>query len=244
MRVTRRHLLEALCVVAVSQPRSSAAQIPVFDGSRWIAMFWMLKDVEQLTTSIWGALTQVQNAAVGLGGGNLVDDILIGHRNLTADLDAINYSVETITTQFKAVFPTEEAAQNISPSDANELRSGWNREIHQSALAASRAQTALSRIEENSRSAVNILERSKTSVDDSGEGSRLAKLQALVQMLGIINSDLTTLASTIATTERVNASVAAAEVSDEALEDARAERMMRDYGTTAPIPEIQMDLLR
>ena len=93
--------------------------------------------------------------------------------------------------------------------------------------------------------AIDILERSKaTTGGTSDEGSQLAKLQALVQMLGIINSDLTTLATTLATSERINADVAAAEASDQDLEAAKAQRMLRDFNTHQPIPEIDPRLLR
>ena len=51
----------------------------------------------------------------------------------------------------------------------------------------------MSTIDRNTRSVSAILERSKTSTEDD-RGSQLAKLQAVVQMLGVLNSDLTTLA--------------------------------------------------
>ena len=150
----------------------------------------------------------------------------------------------TVTTQFRAVFPSEEAARNVAPQDVDAVRQGWDRELHQSALAASRAQSALTTIERNTSSARDILERSKESSGSADEGSRLAKLQALVQMLGVINSDMTTLATAIAASERVTADTAAAEVSDESLDEARAERMMRDYTTQEPIPQLEAPVLR
>jgi hypothetical protein len=243
----RRTLLASAIAVALcarAQPADAFLPvIPVEDLGRLAATAKMIADAVRVTTQISGALTHIQNAAIGLGGGNLVDDILIGHRNLTDDLHSISYSIETISTQFGAVFPTREAASHVSPSDAAQLRNNWDQELHQSALAASRAQSSLSRMEDNSRSAVTILERSKATAGSDGEGSRLAKLQALVQMLGVVNSDLTTLGTTIATTERVNADAAAADVSDESLEAARAERMMRDYAKEEPIPDVQLDIL-
>jgi hypothetical protein len=203
-------------------------------------MYEMLKDVERVTGSLFSGLQHLQNAATSLGDGNLVDDILLGQRRLTADISAISYNIETVTTQFEQVFPNQAQAANISPTEASVLRGSWDQEIHQSGLAASRSQSALATLERNTASAQAILERSKaTTGGTNDEGSQLAKLQALVQMLGVINSDLTTLATTIAVTERVNASVAAAETSDEELERARAERMMRDYATPSGIPEIE-----
>jgi hypothetical protein len=230
----------ALALCARSGPAPAAIiVIPVFDVNRWWEMYLMLRDVQRVTDQVFAAMTRLQNAAASLGGGNLVDDILLAQRRLTGDINAISYSVETVTTEFETVFPTSEAAQHISPSDAVALRQSWDREIHQSGLAAARAQSALSTVERNTASTQLILERSKaTTGGTNDEGSQLAKLQAVVQMLGVINSDLTTLATTIATTERVNASIAAGDSSDEELERARAERMMRDYAGPSAIPDI------
>jgi hypothetical protein len=245
MQFTRRFCLGALCSLAIHTPHSARAWvIPVEDATRFESMRQMLIDVATITSQIDAALTHVRNASASLGGGNLVDDILIAHRNLTGDLRSISYSIETVSTQFKTVFPDQESASHVSPADAAQLRRGWDQELHQSGLAAARAQSSLSRIEGNSRSAVAILERSKASVGDDGEGSRLAKLQALVQMLGVINSDLTTLSTTIATTERVNADSAAAAASAETLEAARLDRMMRGHAKDEPIPPVQTDILR
>ena len=244
----RTHILAsaALAVCVCVLQHHAVAQIPlipVYDGTRWLQMFEMLKDVRRMTGQVQSALTQVQNAARGLGGGNIVEDILIAHRNLTGDLDAISYRMDTVSAQFRQVFPDREAARNVAPDDAQRLRAGWDREIQQSGLAATRAQTSLARLEQNSRSAAEILERSKTAVDGD-EGSRLAKLQALNQMLGVINSDLTALSTTIAASQRVNSDVAAAQVSDESLEAARAERMRRDYTRDEPLPDVQLEILR
>ncbi len=245
----RRWLGAALALAVLVKPKPAPALIPVIpvvDAARWLQMAYMLEyQVKPLTRQVAATLTHIQNAAANLGGGNLVDDILIGHRYLTADIRSIGYSIDTVTTQFEAVFPSQEAAPDIAPSDVAALRSGWDNEIQQSGLAAARAQSALSRMDANTRSAIDILERSKaTTGGTDDEGSQLAKLQALVQMLGIVNSDLTTLSTTIAASERVNAEVAAAGASDEDLEAAKAARMLRDFTAREPIPEIDARILR
>ena len=146
----------------------------------------------------------------------------------------------TVSSQFRRVFPDDEAVQSTPSSDVAELRSGWNQEIHHSALAASRAQTALSTIERNTTSADAILEASKTTTQND-EGSALAKLQAVVQMLGVINSDLTT----IATTERVNTSLAVTDASEHDVASDQARRMMRGYSESPRrIERVDSRLLR
>lgn len=236
--------LGSLVLTALGPAPAHAVVVPVYDPARFFQMIALLDQVEALTSSLTEGLTQLRNAASSLGRGNLVDDILIGHRNLTSDLRTISYRMETVSTQFRRVFPNEEAARNTPSSDVDELRSGWNQEIHHSALAASRAQTALSNIERNTASANAILEASKETTQQN-EGSELAKLQAVVQMLGVINSDLTTLATTIAATERVNTSVAATDAAEYDVATEQARRMMRGYASpSGQIRNVDSRLLR
>jgi hypothetical protein len=235
----------ALAVLARPEPARALPPIPVVDVARWWDMFYMLQNVARMTQQVQASLTHIQNAASSLGGGNLVDDILIGHRYLTADIRSIGYSMDTVTRQFETLFPSQEKAPSVAPADVPAVRGSWDQEIQQSGLAAARAQTALSRMDTNTRSAIDILERSQaTTGGTSDEGSQLAKLQALVQMLGIINSDVATLATTLAASERVNADVAAAEASDQDLADQQAQRMLRDFTAPQPIPEIDPRILR
>jgi hypothetical protein len=247
MEFKKRHLLGAALALAVLRPEPARAvpALPVVDIKRGLQMVELLKDAKNLTDRVSASLAHIRNAAATLGGGNLVDDILISQRYLTGDLHSISYSIDTVTQQFEAVFPSQEAAHDVAPSDVAPLRGGWDAELQESGLAAARAQTALSQIDTNTKSAVDILERSKaTTGGTSDEGSQLAKLQALVQMLGIVNSDLTTLATTLAASERVNAEVAASEASDQDLTGEQSQRMMRDYSTRQPIPEIDPRILR
>lgn len=247
MKNPRRYWLGAGALVALAfwRPRRAEAWVfPVYDPGRFAEMLQLLEQVKSLRNALTDGLRQLQNAATHFGGGNLVQDILIGHRNLTADLDAISYHIETVSTQFERVFPDEQAARNTPPSDVAELKSGWDREIHQSALAASRAQSSLATIERNTASARQILERSQTTTQN-GEGSQLAKLQAVVQMLGVINSDLTTLATAIATTERVNASLGGTDASEYDVAQERSRRLREGYAKPAQnIPEIDSRFLR
>jgi len=245
MKLTRRHWVAASVFLAAVRPRAaSAIVIPVYDPGRFIEMVALLGQVAQLTETLRNGLTQLENSARALGRGNLLDAILIGHRDITSDLRSISYRMETVSSQFRRVFPNDQAVQNTPASDIAELRSGWNQEIHHSALAASRAQTALASIERNSTSANAILDASKTTTQND-EGSALAKLQAVVQMLGVINSDLTTLATTIATTERVNTSLAATEAAEHDVASDQARRMMRGYSASPRrIERVDSRLLR
>lgn len=239
----------AFALLAAENPAPVRAQlpilVPVYDQFRWFDMYYMLIDVRKLTGQVGAALRHVRNAAVSLGGGNLVDDILIAERYLTADIGSISYGIDTVTTQFETVFPNHDAATRLPPSDVVAVRRGWDDEIHGSAMAAARAQTALSRMDTNTRAALDILQRSQATTGDAAdEGSALAKLQALVQMLGIINSDLTTLATTLTAAERVNVDMVAAETSDNELQAAEAQRMLRDSDARQTIPEIDPRILR
>lgn len=209
--------------------------IPVLDASRVAQLVEQLRQMAQLYSQLSTGLNALENAAKRLGGGRLVDDILLGHYSLAGDLQTIGYHLETVNRQFERVFPTEEAVRNTRPSDVAELSRGWDREIDQSSLAAARAQTTLSTIETNTRSVQAILERSQRA-EQGDQGSQLAKLQALVQMIGVLNSDIGTLAATLATTERVNAALAGSEVSEARITAERRRRLLRGHGRRSRAP--------
>src|SRR3954469_17937248 len=111
MQWTKRQLLGAALALTITiQPEPARGQLPVFDVTRWGKMYLMLQDMKHLTDQVSASLTHVKNAAESIARGNLLDNILIAQRYLTSDLHAISYSIDTVTSQFEAVFPSQEAA--------------------------------------------------------------------------------------------------------------------------------------
>lgn len=226
----RRHVLAAPLVLlaAVTVPASPARAFPVFDGSRFAALINSLTEMANLYEALQGTLSRLERAGKTLGSGRLLDGTLLVHRQLTSDVRTIGYRLQTVSDQYNRVFPTEEAIQNTTPAESAALARGWNQEIHQASLVAARSQTTLSQLEANTRSTAEIVRRA-AETEDGGEGSHLAKLQALVQIIGVLNSDLQNLSTALAATERVNTSIAASQASSRALAAERSRRTMRNY---------------
>jgi P-type conjugative transfer protein TrbJ len=223
----RRNWLAGAATVALAlvvQPAS--AQIPVYDPSRYLSMVRQLQKAAQVFQQLSSGAQLLQNAARKLPTSfRSVEDILLGVRTLTGDVNAIGYRIETVSRQFHALFPDEAAVHDTDPRDTAELSERWDREIHMSALAAERSQTTLSRIDTNTRSARDLVQSS------SNNDSVVAQLQVLVQMIEVINSDLASLSTTLDATERVNSTLAATQASSREVEKERRRRLLQAYDT-------------
>lgn len=221
----RRKWLAAAATAALALiVHPAGAQIPVYDPSRYLSMVRQLQKAAQVFQQLSSGAQFLQNAARKLPTSfRSAEDILLGVRTLTSDVNAIGYRIDTVSRQFHSLFPDEAAVHDTDPRDTAELSERWDREIHMSALAAERSQTTLSRIDANTRSARELVQSS------SNDDSVVAQLQALVKMIEIINSDLATLATTINATERVNSTLAATQVSSREVEEERRRRLLRAY---------------
>jgi conjugal transfer/entry exclusion protein len=201
-----------------------------------------LDQMTAIAGNLEGQLTTLRQAAQGLRPGTALQDILLTERMLQGDTQQIEYSIGTVTRQFERVFPSEAAIKNTSNADRTEIGRGWQNELDQAALAAERSQTTLSRIDGNTRAAQSLLQRSQASTDP-GQGSQLAALEAVVQMLGVVNSDVSTLATTIAATERANTLATTGAVTDEAAAAERRRQLFENYSRPEPIPDIDSRVL-
>lgn len=238
MTLTKRQLVGVLAL-GVLFARPAKAQIPVYDPSRFVAMIKQLRAAADVLTQISAGADLLEDAARRLPTSvRSVDDILLGVRSLTSDVNAIGYRIETVTRQYNALFPDEAAIRDTDPRDAAELGERWDREVHLSSLAAARSQTSLSRIDTNTRAARDVLSQSST------EGSAVAQLQALVQMIQIINSDLASLSTTLAATGRVDSTLAATEASSREMAAERQRRLLEGYDTPPATEGIDDQFLR
>jgi P-type conjugative transfer protein TrbJ len=236
----RRSLLGAAGVAALAQlVRPAAAQIPVFDLGRFTTMLLELEKMKLLYDQLTNGVNALQNAARRLPGlpGSL-DDALLSYRTLTDDVNSIGYRIETITRQYKRVFPDEQAARDTTPEDVSRLSETWDQELYMSSLAASRSQATLSTIESNTRNSQAILARS------GGETSQVGQLQALVHMIEVVNSDLEKLSVTLAATDRVNASLAATQASSREVMEDRRRQMLEGYVVPVQSEGLTQDFLK
>ena len=116
----------------------------------------------------------------------------------------MGYSIETLNGNFRRLFPEEKDLKKARYSDYDQMYGGWQNELQNSAQIAMRAQANTAQLKENALAAQAIVNTSKLA---NGE---VQQLQTIVQMLGVVQSQLTTLTHTISTAERVNSNMAAA----------------------------------
>lgn len=247
MKLSRRLLVRLAPLLAMPflpKPASAVPPIPVFDYARFVEMIEVLKQMEAVYTQLRSGMQALEDATKFLGRGYVVDDILLGHQLITQNVRTIGYRIETVSRQFEALFPDEEAVQNTDPADLANVTRDWDEEIHQSALAASRAQSVLSRIERNTAWAEESLQQSQLATRED-RGSLVAKLQAMLHLIGVVNSDLNALATTLAATERVNTGIAAAAASESELSLLRRRNFVSRYAREpSTIPALDRRFLR
>jgi type IV secretion system protein TrbJ len=111
--------------------------------------------------------------------------------SLVADAQSIGYGLQTLDQNFRRLFPSERDLKNARYSDYDQMYAGWQSELHSSAQVAMRAQANAAQPRENALAAQGLVNASR-----SAEG-QVQQLQAIVQMLAVVQSQLTTLTQTI-----------------------------------------------
>lgn len=169
---------------------------------------------------------------------NLLSGNDVNFLALTRDLQSMGYSIRRVNQRFQRLFPDERAVSTMRPKEFRESSRAMNKEVHDSALAAARAQTTLRTIEQNDLEARNILSRSE------GNGSQVAQLQSALQMLALIHQNLVSITQTIATAGRVSSNIAARDVTERRIDRERQLRLMRDYNQRSSSPPIDSRFLQ
>lgn len=166
------------------------------------------------------------NAVLGL-----INDTTFNYQSLVGDIQSLGYTLQAVNADFASTFPTDYSktpASSFAP-----IYDEWQAQIWSSALVAARTQGVLSTIHQNADEAAMVLAASASS---SGQ---VAQLQAVVQMLGIVESQNNSLLQSLATTGRVIAMTASTGASDRQLARERKKRNLAGYtnrGTTVTVP--------
>ncbi len=150
----------------------------------------------------------------------------IAYEQLTRDINGIGYTMTSINDRFRSVYASD--YRSTSSSDLNGKYSQWNNEILSSAEVAARAQSTISTLKNNSDNARAILNNS------AAADGQVAQMQAIVQMLGVIQSQNNSIIQSLATAGRVTANVAAAGASEEHLSRERKRRNLEGYTDRGP----------
>ena len=225
-------------LVTLGRP-AKAWVIPVEDVARFAEMVEQLRQAERLFNQLQAGVGALENAARRLTAlPQSPDEFFRYFRTLKSTSNTIGYRIDTISRQYKRIFPDEAAIRNTPAKDVRELSESWDNEIYLSSLDAQRTQSSLKTIEANTRTSSELLQAS------NGSSSAVAQLQALVRMIEVINSDLEQLSATLATTERVNASLAASDASSLDVVVERRRRLLEGYSRPVSDSQISPDFLR
>jgi conjugal transfer/entry exclusion protein len=163
----------------------------------------------------------------------LVDDTSLSLAALTADVHSIGYTLQSINRQFRSLYTSDYAKTALAQFDA--IYGRWEDEILASTEVAARSQATLSTLHESAREAAAILANSRAS------GGEVAQMQSVVQMLGLMQSQNTSVLQSLATTGRVLTSAAAKDAAERQLSREKKRRHLagyRDRGT--PVPPMTM----
>jgi conjugal transfer/entry exclusion protein len=142
---------------------------------------------------------------------------------LVEDVESIGYRLDSVNRTFRKVFPSTSDLKRVRYADFDPLVGRWQDEIQASALVASRAQSNITWLKQRSDQAADILSRSA-----SAEG-QIAQLQAVVQMLGVMQAQSVGMAQSIDAAGRVATNVAAASAAEKQLSRERKRRNLANY---------------
>jgi type IV secretion system protein TrbJ len=182
------------------------------------------QNVKQLDPTSFNSLTSFYNQSK------------LSYAQLKNDLQQIDYTMQGVNANFHKVFPQGKDFKNARYSDYDPLYAGWQNEIGASAYTAMRAQTTLSTLEANSQAAQQILQNSRAS------NGQLQQMQAVVQMLAVMQGQLNTLVQTLSTGNRVVASMAAGSANEKQAVRERKRRRTEGY-TNAGKPATRLNRL-
>lgn len=218
----------ALCGLAVLDSPAHGYVLPVVDVAKFTAFLAQLEEMDRLYQQGQAVLNHIKSAGKRLRGVSLTPDPLRLVERLAGDVHGIGFRLQTVSQQFDSVFPDEQAIADTDPKDFQQMSEQWDAELQQTTMVAARAQATALRMEESARATESIV---RASEQGGGEGSKLAALQALVKMLGVVNRDMGVLASSISASQRVNASIAAISTAEKASAAQRHESMMQGYSS-------------
>jgi P-type conjugative transfer protein TrbJ len=146
---------------------------------------------------------------------------------LTSDVASMGYTLQSVNNQFLTLYGTSGyAALPLTKFDA--LYGQWEDEVLSSARVAARSQATLSTLETSASAAAAILSQSQQS------DGQVAQMQAIVQMLGLMQAQNGALIQSLTTTGRVLTSSAATAAAEKQLSREKKRRHLSNYTYRGP----------
>jgi P-type conjugative transfer protein TrbJ len=229
----RRSLARRTCLVSAFAVATSAALTPrcaqAQFGGDIVILGTILAELIKQTADMFTQISLLRQALSRLDGlsfdtlRGLLVDTQPGYDALVQNVDSIGYRLDAINRSFRKVFPSTSDLKSVRYSDFEPLVARWQDEIQASALVAARAQSNITWLKQRSDQAADILSRSA-----SAEG-QVAQLQAVVQMLGVMQAQTVGMAKSIDAAGRVTTNLAAASAAEKQLSRERKRRNLANY---------------
>lgn len=163
----------------------------------------------------------------------LINSTDFSYTQLTGDIASIGYTLQSVNAQFRSVYASDYTKTSFSQFDS--LYGRWQDEILASTQVAARSQATLSTLQSNATEAAAILAKS------SASDGQVAQMQAIVQMLGLMQSQNNSVLQSLAATGRVLTSAAATSASERQLSREKKRRHLAGYTNRgAPVPPMAM----
>jgi type IV secretion system protein TrbJ len=148
----------------------------------------------------------------------------LAYSSIRNSLTSISYDVGSVNRDFNAVFPKSQIAwRGVPSSDFPGYYDRWNAEVNSSSLAAARAQSSITTLEQNNQAIANILTQANAA---PGE---VRQLQLVNQQLALIHTELASLVQNLTTMGRVLSNWAAASVGEKMLGRESKQRRIEGY---------------
>ena len=153
---------------------------------------------------------------------------------IQAERTSIGFTLGNVNSNYRRLFATPEQIKTAKASDYDGMYSVWQVELQSSAESAMRAQANADTLKQDAQATQKILSASR-----SADGE-VRQLQAIVQMLAVVQSQLSNLTQTIATAERVNSTAAAAAATEKMIAREEAKRIRDQYRNAGrPVPVLK-----
>ena len=150
--------------------------------------------------------------------GGLLQSAQTNYTSLLGNLQTIGYTIGAVNGNYSQTFPNTSSYQGMPQTGYPDVESGWQNEVLASSEIAARSQSSISNTEELTDLAKQILQLSGSTEGEVGQ------LQLILQILGVVQSQMTMLVQNLATTGRAMVETGAATASERQLSTERRRR--------------------
>ena len=165
--------------------------------------------------------------------GGLLQSAQTNYTSLLGNLQTIGYTIGAVNGNYSQTFPNTSSYQGMPQTGYPDVESGWQNEVLASSEIAARSQSSISNTEALTDLAKQILQLSGSTEGEVGQ------LQLILQILGVVQSQMTMLVQNLATTGRAMVETGAATASERQLSTERRRRNRLNYtsrGAAVSVP--------